>query len=221
MRESNLPVNEESEILKAFILKNYGGFTAPMFNEAFDLAMAGTLGIEDTNCYQNFSCQYVGKILSAYSVWAKSNGRIKSNLEKEQLAATNYTHQLTGGAKGLLGMGQEDVDWSETLEWTSRKVLTGNKDEKIFPVAMYDWMVRKGMIDDDYTNYIAEAQRKVSGEDSRKKSVVARMRDDFSTALGEVAEKIISVDDVDDRVRQRAKRLAIFYYCMKKQEEDF
>lgn len=57
--------SEEGGILLSFIKKYYSDLTLENFNEAFLEAAAHKLNV-DTKCYGVLSCEYVGRILSAY-----------------------------------------------------------------------------------------------------------------------------------------------------------
>jgi hypothetical protein len=69
LRAANIPVEEDKAILISHIAVNYGNHTLDEIILAFDLAIAGKLGIE-VNCYENFSCLYFSGIMNAYRVWA-------------------------------------------------------------------------------------------------------------------------------------------------------
>jgi hypothetical protein len=57
--------SEEGSILLSFIKKYYGDLTLNDFNDAFLEAAAHRLNI-DTKCYGVLSCEYLGRILTAY-----------------------------------------------------------------------------------------------------------------------------------------------------------
>lgn len=84
VREQNYPTMEGRGVIIDFLRKNFKGYTAEMINEAFDLAICGKLDIKDPSCYENFSCEYVGRILNAYRQHLILSGRLKSNFELER-----------------------------------------------------------------------------------------------------------------------------------------
>lgn len=70
LRSNNMPTDEEKFVLINFIRSNFGNQTPEEIRLAFDLAMAGKLNI-DAKCYENFSCEYFGRILKAYIDYAR------------------------------------------------------------------------------------------------------------------------------------------------------
>lgn len=71
LRAENFPKEEEKILLIQHIIEHYGNHTIEEIRIAFDMAITGKLGI-DANCYENFSCLYFSKIMSAYRRWAAS-----------------------------------------------------------------------------------------------------------------------------------------------------
>ena len=84
VREQNYPTREGRGVIIDFVRRNFKGYTGEMINEAFDLAICGKLDIKDPSCYENFSCEYVGRILNAYRQYLILSGRLKSNFELER-----------------------------------------------------------------------------------------------------------------------------------------
>lgn len=70
LRGSNLPTDEEKFVLLAFIKSNYGNQTPEEIAIAFEMAVAGKLNT-DCKCYENFSCEYFGRIMNAYIEYAR------------------------------------------------------------------------------------------------------------------------------------------------------
>lgn len=84
VRAANLPENEEKAVLIHFLRHNFKEFNPIMINEAFDLALSGKLDLKEVSCYENFSCEYLGRILNAYKQYLIMSGRLKSNLDLER-----------------------------------------------------------------------------------------------------------------------------------------
>lgn len=72
IRSQNLPQAEETAVLLHFVRMQYGGHRTEEIRLAFDLAITGQLdlGKQGASCYENFSCEYVGRIMTAYRKWA-------------------------------------------------------------------------------------------------------------------------------------------------------
>lgn len=70
LRGNNMPTEEEKFVLLNFIRSNFGNQTPEEIKLAFELAVSGKLGI-DAKCYENFSCEYFGRIMKAYIDYAR------------------------------------------------------------------------------------------------------------------------------------------------------
>jgi hypothetical protein len=65
LRGNNMPSEEEKFVLLNFIRSNFGNQTPEEIKLAFEWAVAGKFEI-DVKCYENFSCEYFGRIMKAY-----------------------------------------------------------------------------------------------------------------------------------------------------------
>lgn len=76
----------EKSVLIDFVRNNYKGHTRDEVKLAFYKAVSRDLKIseKDINAYENFSCEYIGKIMNAYRLWASDYYR-ESGLEVKQL----------------------------------------------------------------------------------------------------------------------------------------
>lgn len=70
LRSTNWPQDEEKAILIDHIITEFGGNRIDEIKLAFDMAISGKLDIDDVNCFENFSCAYISKIMIAYRNWA-------------------------------------------------------------------------------------------------------------------------------------------------------
>jgi len=70
LRGSNLPTEEEKFVLTNFVKSNFGNNTCEEIKLAFEMAVAQKLNI-DAKCYENFSCEYFGRIMNAYNDYVK------------------------------------------------------------------------------------------------------------------------------------------------------
>ncbi len=71
IRSQNLPQGEEVIVLKNFIKNHLGGYTLTEYRLAFELAAADQLEC-DTKHYENFTCEYVSRIMKAYRKYANN-----------------------------------------------------------------------------------------------------------------------------------------------------
>lgn len=70
LRGNNLPTEEEKFVLTNFVRSNFGNQTPEEIKIAFEMAVAGKLQV-DAKCYENFSCEYFGRIINAYLEFAR------------------------------------------------------------------------------------------------------------------------------------------------------
>lgn len=82
LRGQNLPSDEEKFVLLAFIKSNYGNQTPEEIAIAFEMAVAGKLNT-DCKCYENFSCEYFGRIMNAYIEYARQETKLIKRPEIE------------------------------------------------------------------------------------------------------------------------------------------
>ena len=64
----------EKQVLISFFRKNYGNHTTEEIKLAFEKAVARELNLEEkqVSAYENFTCEYVGRIMNAYRIWAST-----------------------------------------------------------------------------------------------------------------------------------------------------
>lgn len=70
LRGNNLPTDEEKYVLISFIRSSYANQTLAEIKLAFEMAVAGKFTV-DVKCYENFSCEYFGRIMNAYIDYAR------------------------------------------------------------------------------------------------------------------------------------------------------
>lgn len=74
----------EQQILIAFIRENYSAHTLSELKLAFKKAASGDLDANVTT-YENFSCEYVGRIMKAYRTWASVKYNEGGFIQKQTL----------------------------------------------------------------------------------------------------------------------------------------
>jgi hypothetical protein len=74
IRAQNMPQEEERAVLLSFVRRTYPGHTAAEIRLAFEKAVSGELNLspDEVKPYENFSCEYIGRIMRAYRAWAAS-----------------------------------------------------------------------------------------------------------------------------------------------------
>jgi len=125
IRSANMPNQMEFDVLKNFIQNNYGGHTVAEIRLAFEMAITGKLGVE-SNCFENFSCQYVSGIMNAYRKWASQE--IKQLPKKEDLPQ----------------LPPAPVDW--TSHWNDLLDSYRKGNERIIILPIYEWLIETGKL---------------------------------------------------------------------------
>lgn len=77
LRANNMPTEEEKFVLINFIKTNFANVTLAQIKMAFDMAVAGKLGV-DAKCYENFSCEFFGRIMARFLEYSAEETRIIS-----------------------------------------------------------------------------------------------------------------------------------------------
>jgi hypothetical protein len=132
IRGQNAPTQAEFDFLKFYLVNNFGSHTAAEIRLAFDLAVSNRLelGESGATCYENFSCEYVGRIMSAYRKWAEIQHK---DLPNNPPAA-------------LLEYRMPRIDWAEEWELLKEAAKNGTIEKVIIVTPLYDWLVENGLI---------------------------------------------------------------------------
>ena len=72
LRVQHYPTMAEDTLLISFTRSEFGLKTLDELLLAFKLAIKGELEIEDTKVYDQFTCEYMARIMTAYRRWLKS-----------------------------------------------------------------------------------------------------------------------------------------------------
>jgi hypothetical protein len=97
LRGANMPTDEEKFVLLAFIKSNYGNQTPEEIAIAFEMAVAGKLNT-DCKCYENFSCEYFGRIMNAYIEYARQETKLVKRPQLEEKKPTPTDAELKADA---------------------------------------------------------------------------------------------------------------------------
>lgn len=211
LRGKNLPSDIERDILIDHLLSHYGNHTPAEIKLAFDLAVAGKLDDRNTkgepidlevNCYENFSCLYLSKILNAYRRWARDN---YTQLKKEQ---------------PLMIAEPKEIPPIEMIEWINEWSKKTDINVDLIPLCFYDFMVTTDMIEVskqmkwDYWNKAIQAVKtELSMEIPACKTTDAlKLFSEFETME---KDKMFS-PKIHSRLENKSKKLIIFDYFRKK-----
>jgi len=129
IRAANMPTQQEKALLISFIRRNFGGHTCGELKLAFDMAIAGKLNV-DAICYENFSCEYVARIMDAYREWSKNEIGHLPKLEQDSRL------KLT-----------EKVDWSDVWKEAQIRAHNDDLDDYYIPSPVFDWLEKDNIIE--------------------------------------------------------------------------
>lgn len=122
LRGANMPTDEEKFVLLAFIKSNYGNQTPEEIAIAFEMAVAGKLNT-DCKCYENFSCEYFGRIMNAYIEYARQETKLVKRPEIEVAKPVPTDAELKAQAINNVNSYVYRIKTSEKLggkfEWTA------------------------------------------------------------------------------------------------------
>lgn len=127
IRAQNLPSEEEKSVLIQHIVEKYGNHTHEEIKLAFDLAITGNLVIEEreVSAYENFSCVYFSKIMTAYRVWAAKTYKAVVKEKVPEPVAEKLTDVMY-------------LDWWKSA---SKDVRSGKITYAHVAAQLYDWAI--------------------------------------------------------------------------------
>lgn len=143
----NSMAEEEKLVLIEFLREKYPYHTAAELKIAFTKAAAHELDIKDVNHYENFTCEYIGRIMSAYRKWASY---MNSQVQTKQIIAE---YEQSNAAK--IEYPPKDIVTSNFEAW---KQMATKKVEYINPDC-YDILLEYG-----YFNYDVEQRKEIYNE---------------------------------------------------------
>jgi len=117
LRANNMPNDEEKFVLINFIKTNFANITIAQIKLAFDMAVAGKLGV-DAKCYENFSCEFFGRIMATYLQFSAEETRIiaQRKVEDEPLPKPSDA-ELKAQAIASANMYAEQLANDKKFKW--------------------------------------------------------------------------------------------------------
>ncbi len=165
IRAQNLPQVEEVSVLICFIKTHLGNYTLNEYRLAFELAAADQLEC-DTKHYENFTCEYVSRIMKAYRKYANNilefaERRIKPEMKALPPVNHNPLDLVNVYYKEFLA---GEINWKTV---TDKAFDNANKHCEM------------GLKEDDYKACIAVAKSEVLAnyQDSKKKDEILLLKD--------------------------------------------
>lgn len=128
VRERNWPEDDEKIILLRHFVENYAWHTLNEIVLAFDMAIVGKLD-GDFACYENFTCEYVSRVMRAYRRWAAE--------EYKQIPAPPSPERP-----------KEKISDFAMLRWLAQEIqfIKTGKPVEFVPLELYDYLDMRGKI---------------------------------------------------------------------------
>lgn len=128
LRPQHFPTPEEDKFLFAYIRTNFGHKGVKEIFLAFDLALKGLLDIEDIKVYDQFSIEYLMRIMNAYRLYCKRQFSevIKPNVITIEDVKLTHEDKL-----------------EEIQRWKEKKEIIF----KILPTYLHDWLLELNIIE--------------------------------------------------------------------------
>lgn len=189
---TSLPSEEVMFAIIQGLIRNFGSMHEPEVRLAFEMAATDKLDVEGH--YQTFSLKYLSSVLNAFRVHVNKSMTYHSRRAMpEQPSISTQT------------------DWSESIEYLKEEVKKGN--QPIIPVAVYDWMIEKEMINPSvedkkiamnkaHNQMKAELHSRIMGKPSGSD------REDWD----QINKKYSKNDKIHSKVANEAKKILVFAY---------
>lgn len=200
IRANNLPNDEEKDVLIDFVKRNFGQFSVNQISEAFELAITGELPIKDAGCYENFSCEYFGRIMAGYKAYLINTGRVQKNIDIERKAIANNDLPL---------LENRNANWEPHILELKDKIKKGQIPE-IIPTSIYDWLEKKNLIKFDFTTFLTDAKKIVLTKLKEEKRTAQMNGKNINSILADLES--LAKNDNHQKIIIQAKRMAIAEY---------
>lgn len=204
LRQQHFPADEEKTFVHQYIFQNYGNKTLDEFELAFSLAIKGQLNLklEDYKVFDQFSCEYISRIMNAYRDWLK---------HASELAKTIKETPMIDDKTEITPM--EMIEWIEEYKQKEDIILD------LIPISFYTFLTDTGII--KITN---EQKWEVAAKATQ--SIKTDLMNDIpqcktTDALNsfrtfEKMEKDGFTGKFKSEIQNRAKRMIVYDYLTKK-----
>ena len=183
IRAANIPNTEEKRFLLDFIKSNFSQHTPEEIKLAFTMAVAGKLSVE-VNCYENFSCEYFGRIMAAYRKWAASE--VKQIPDPKRIEIDTFERPTK-------------VNWEPIWQDVIQAARENRIETKIIAEPLYNYLIEIGLmnlepeekwvnIERARSNYIAELSDSLIPCDKR---VLLQLKEEKWDRYRELRERVV------------------------------
>lgn len=213
IRANNLPSQMEFDVLKNFIRRFYSGHTPAEIRLAFDKALLGQLNLkpDEVKCFENFSCEYVARILNAYRAWATEQFR----------SVTITTPEPTALIEGPKHNPAELVDYYYQ-EYLSGELKIDFVSEMVFDNANKHFNIE--LSEDQKKSFVLRAREAVLAHYSdRLRCTDANKKLGEYLSLKRANKQLLETDPLDScndtLVNRKAKGFALIHFFLTQKEK--
>lgn len=200
---------EEKAVLLNFIRRHFSGHTLHELRLAFDKAVAGELDVE-ANPYENFTCEYIGKVMKAYRKWS---------------SAQYQENQMYAEDKSRYMLPASPTDWKELCEEKYQLFLSGQFNCELWPVEMYDELVTSGYMEANiYEDFQREAFTKLTAKIQAEKDQLSGNVEKNMGKLSKLmqdAQEIRVFGEGHLKVINLSKRMSVLFLFHKAKKEGY
>lgn len=122
LRPQHFPTQIEDQMLLTFIKKHFGHKSIDELYLAFELAITGELDIDDVKVYDQFTLEYLMRIMNAYKRWLI-------------IKAKERTETMKPPPLEIPPLTEQDK-LNEIDEWKKKDSI----NFRLIPLYLYDWM---------------------------------------------------------------------------------
>lgn len=214
IRANNLPNQMEFDVLKNFIRRFYSGHTPAEIRLAFDKAILGELNLkpDEVKCFENFSCEYVSRIVNAYRVWAANHYNEQKGIAPDP-------------SKSMIG--EQKVNPASIVDYYYQEYLSGQLKIEFVSERVYDNAKAHFNIElseDQLKSFVLRARQIVlSNYLERIKSIDANKKLGEYLSIKKANEALKAMDPLDSckdiLVNRQAKGLALIHFFLTQKEK--
>lgn len=214
IRANNLPVDEEKLILLNHIQRYFGMYTIAEIRLAFELAIVGELDLkpDEVKCYENFSCEYVSRILKSYG--------------KVHKKAVEFDEKRYKPAAAI--PAPDDYTNAELVDLFYQDFLKGNYNPKIVSERVYDIAFKNcglKLTEEQMLKIIGEAKEHVLNEYSVRLKRLSRSNEDISfynlrDKKSELEKMSVGKACLNDDVNHYAKAMCLKLWFEEQKSKD-
>lgn len=149
LRSQHYPTPLEDKIILSFIREEYSNKTLDELLLAFKLAIKGELDLEDVKVYDQFTCEYMARVMTAYRKWLK---KVNAEVAPPVIEIKSNVMETT-----------QEEKLADIAEWEAKTKIR----LEYIPPYIFDYLKEVGKIsitDEVRNGYMAKARDQIKTE---------------------------------------------------------